>query len=92
MQTEIKPSAMTEDPRPGPKRARLGAGGWFVAIVLGTILVASIWFAIYGWNSSEGEVSTSGMIALIMGVVLSMALGGGLMALVFWSSRNGYDR
>ena len=32
------------------------------------------------------------MIALILGVVFSMLLGGGLMALVFWSNRKGYDR
>jgi hypothetical protein len=32
------------------------------------------------------------MIALILGVVFSMLLGGGLMALVFWSNKKGYDR
>ena len=74
------------------KRAPLGPGGWFVVIALGIILGASIWFAFYGWNLTEGEVSTPGMIALILGVVFSMLLGGGLMALVFWSNRKGYDR
>lgn len=60
--------------------------------MLGCILGASIWFAVYGWNLTDGQVSTNGMIALILGVVFSMLLGGGLMALVFWSNRKGYDR
>lgn len=75
-----------------PKRAPLGPAGWLAIIVLGCIFGASIWFAFYGWNLTEGQVSTNGMIALILGVVFSMLLGGGLMALVFWSNRKGYDR
>jgi predicted phage tail protein len=83
---------MSEPSAHGPKKTPLGPGGWFVAVVLVLILAASIWFAFYGWNLTEGEVSRSGMIALILGIVLSMVLGGGLMALVFWSNRKGYDR
>ena len=71
-----------------PKRAPLGPGGWLAVIVL----VVSIWFAFYGWNLTDGQVSTNGMIALTLGIVFSMLLGGGLMALVFWSNRKGYDR
>lgn len=83
---------MSEPSVHGPKRSRLGIGGWFVVIALCCILAAAIWFAFYGWNATEGEVSTNGMIALVLGVVFSMLLGGGLMALVFWSNRKGYDR
>jgi len=83
---------MTEPSAHGPKRTPLGLGGWLTIIVLGTLLGAAIWFAFYGWNLIEGQVSTHGMIALVLGVVFSMALGGGLMALVFWSNRKGYDR
>jgi hypothetical protein len=36
-------------------------------------------------------MSTHGWIALILGTLLSLALGGGLMALVFHSARKGYD-
>jgi hypothetical protein len=75
-----------------PKRAPLGPGGWLAIIVLGCILGASIWFAFYGWNLTDTPVSTNGMIALTLGIVFSMLLGGGLMALVFWSNRKGYDR
>jgi len=75
-----------------PKRAPLGPGGWLAVIVLVGVLVVSIWFAFYGWNLTDGQVSTNEMIALVLGVVFSMLLGGGLMALVFWSNRKGYDR
>ena len=70
----------------------MGPGGWLAVIALGSIFGASIWFAFYGWNLTDGQVSTQGMIALILGVVFSMALGGGLMALAFWSHKKGYDR
>jgi hypothetical protein len=83
---------MTDPSVNGRKRAPLGPGAWFIIIALGSLLGAAIWFAFYGWNLSEGEISTNGMIALILGVVFSMALGGGLMALVFWSNKKGYDR
>jgi TRAP-type C4-dicarboxylate transport system permease small subunit len=83
---------MSEPSVHGPKRSHLGPGGWFVVIALVCILAASVWFAFYGWNLTEGEVSTNGMIALTLGIVFSMLLGGGLMALVFWSNRKGYDR
>ena len=75
----------------GPKRP-LGAGGWFLIVALGSILGAAIWFMFYGWNLTNAEIDTAGIIALVLGVVLSIVLGGGLMALVFWSNRKGYDR
>jgi hypothetical protein len=75
----------------GPKRP-LSAGGWFIIIALGAMLGAAIWFAFYGWNLTDAEIDTPGIIALVLGVVLSIVLGGGLMALVFWSNRKGYDR
>jgi hypothetical protein len=48
--------------------------------------------AILGWMAGgDVEMSTSGYIALAVGVFLSLALGIGLMSLVFYSSRHGYD-
>jgi hypothetical protein len=84
-ETLIAPSA------PGPKRAPLGVGGWIAIVALVGFLGASVSIAFYGWNLTDAEVSTSGMISLALGVVVSMVLGGGLMALVFWSNRMGYD-
>ncbi|MBM3545674.1 MAG: hypothetical protein FJX54_01875 [Alphaproteobacteria bacterium] len=37
------------------------------------------------------SIGVHGWIALILGVVFSLAVGGGLMALVFISSRRGHD-
>ncbi len=37
------------------------------------------------------SIGVHGWIALILGVIFSLAVGGGLMALVFISSRRGHD-
>ncbi len=59
---------------------------------LGGLLVVAIVGSLYGWTSlGDVEMSSSGIIALVLGVVFSAALGGGLMFLVFYSSRRGYD-
>jgi hypothetical protein len=84
--------ALTASSAPGPRRAPLGVGGWIAIVALVGFLGASVSIAFYGWNLTDAEVSTSGMISLALGVVVSMVLGGGLMALVFWSNRMGYDR
>jgi hypothetical protein len=36
-------------------------------------------------------VPTSGYAAMVFGVIISLAIGFGLMALLFYSSRKGYD-
>lgn len=74
------------------KRAGLGAAGWIAIAAMGIVLGAAIWFMFYGWNLTDAQISTQGYIALTLGIVLSMLLGGGLMALLFWSNRKGYDR
>ena len=76
----------------GPKRPPLGAGGWIAIAAMGVILGAAIWFLFYGWNLTDTQIDTNGYIALGLGVLLSMILGGGLMALLFWSNRKGYDQ
>jgi hypothetical protein len=51
--------------------------------------------ALYSWHvwaaMPDAQVSASGWIALVIGSVLTLAVGGGLMFLVFYSSRHGYD-
>lgn len=63
--------------------------------ILGAFLALAIWFATSGWLSigaqSHAEVSAHGYIAMAIGVVFSLLIGGGLMALVFYSSRHGHD-
>jgi hypothetical protein len=44
------------------------------------------------WTAaSDVEISTHGYIAMGLGVFFSLLVGCGLMALVFYSSRRGYD-
>lgn len=62
---------------------------------LSVILALAVWFAWVGWNNvgdvTDTQVSAHGFIALGLGVVLSLILGAGLMALVFYSARHGHD-
>lgn len=56
------------------------------------LLAASLWFAIYSWNSFEGPpMPPWGYAAMAGGIVFSLLIGCGLMALLFYSSRHGYD-
>lgn len=74
------------------KHQALGVGGWIAISAMGVVLGLAIWFAFWGWNLTDAAVDESGRIALVLGAVFSMLVGGGLMALVFWSNRKGYDR
>jgi hypothetical protein len=56
------------------------------------LLVFALWFAGRAWVHLGGEpMPLYGYIAMIGGVVISLLVGGGLMALVFYSDRHGYD-
>lgn len=61
-------------------------------LALGGLLAGAIWIAVTSWPApGEAELSVHMWIALGLGAGLSLAVGGGLMALVFFSARNGYD-
>ena len=73
--------------------AHLSTGGWAALAVLLAFLVASIWYAVFAWNAlGVSQMSTFGWVALIGGSLITIAVGGGLMALLFYSRRNNYDR
>ena len=60
--------------------------------VLFALLALSVWFAGYGWTHIGGDpIPSYGYVAIAGGAVLSLVVGVGLMALVFYSSRHGYD-
>lgn len=62
-----------------------------VVVMLGLLAVAGV-FVVVSWQAMGAvEMSGVGIGALIAGVVLSLVVGGGLMALVFYSARRGYD-
>ena len=72
--------------------ARMGAGSWIILIVLLSLLVATGVVIYFGWTLANGtDVPTSGYAAMVFGVIISLAVGFGLMALIFYSSRKGYD-
>ena len=72
--------------------ARLGAGSWMILIVLFLLLVATVATIYWGWRLASGtDVPASGYAAMALGVIVSLAVGFGLMALIFYSSRAGYD-
>jgi hypothetical protein len=66
-------------------------GGWIVLGVLLFLLIAVGVMGYLGWTLSNVDIPTSGYVAMALGVFLSLAVGIGLMALVFYSSRKGFD-
>lgn len=62
---------------------------FLLTISLGGILAAVLFGTLSGWDASY--MSVHGWIALGLGTFFSLAVGGGLMALVFYSARKGYD-
>ncbi len=62
---------------------------FLLTLILGGLLAAVTFGALTNWDASA--MSIHGWIALTLGTVLSLAVGGGLMALVFYSARKGYD-
>ncbi len=62
-----------------------------LVVVLGALLVMAAWGIGPFFAAYAGDMSLHGWIALGAGALLSIALGGGLMALSFYSARRGYD-
>jgi hypothetical protein len=65
---------------------------WLVGLGAAVFVVVVIAFAVVSWRSvGDTGISANGWIALVLGVLVTFAVGAGLMALVFISSRRGYD-
>jgi hypothetical protein len=63
-----------------------------VILALLGILGAAAALAVYGWQATAGvQMSIHGYIAMALGITFSIIVGCGLMALVFYSSRRGFD-
>ena len=74
-------------------RQNFSSAGNFLAVVSAVVLVLAIGVVIVAFWTSVGDsdISPAGWIAMGFGVIITFALGVGLMALVFISSRRGYD-
>lgn len=65
---------------------------WILFVPLFALLALSIWFAGSSWLHLAGAIiPVYGWVAIVGGVMFSLLVGGGLMALVFYSNRHGYD-
>jgi hypothetical protein len=63
-----------------------------IIFVLLLLLVATGFVPCLGWTLEDGiEVSTADYVARAAGALFSLIVGSGLMALIFYSSRSGYD-
>jgi hypothetical protein len=70
----------------------LGAAGWIALATLSGFLGWAIWYAIHAWGMLSGVgISRTGWVFLVLGVVVTIIVGSGLMALLFYSSRKGRD-
>ena len=67
--------------------------GTWIAVAVAVVAVVAVLAVVAGLWSQVGdvEISVGGWIAMAFGVLFAMALGIGLMALVFISSRRGFD-
>jgi formate hydrogenlyase subunit 3/multisubunit Na+/H+ antiporter MnhD subunit len=72
------------------RRCNLGTIAMVGALIV--ILAAALWFAASAWTALSGPpMPPIGYVAMTLGIVFSLIVGCGLMALVFYSSRYGYD-
>jgi TRAP-type C4-dicarboxylate transport system permease small subunit len=77
---------------PDSPKTPIGPAGWVAIIVLLGFLAWALWYAIHAWNRLAGVgISPAGWIFMGLGAVVTLLVGGGLMALVFYSSRKGKD-
>jgi hypothetical protein len=63
-------------------------------VVLGFALAVAgaVFYFVEAWSSIGGaRISVIGWLAIGGGAIVTLGLGGGLMALVFYSARRGYD-
>lgn len=69
-----------------------GAFTWAAVAIAAVVVVAvAIVIGLFWRELGASEISPAGWLALVIGVILTFALGVGLMALMFISNRRGYD-
>lgn len=70
----------------------MSMGGYALVGSLLGLLAAAVVIGSLGWASApDTDVSGVGYVTMAIGAGLSLVVGIGLMALVFYSSRSGYD-
>jgi hypothetical protein len=70
----------------------MSKSSYALLVGMAVLLIVVVVMATLGWNSAAGtDVPPIGYAAMAAGVLFSLLVGVGLMALVFYSSRAGYD-
>lgn len=70
----------------------MGASSYALLAGMVVLLIVVVVMATLGWQSAAGtDVPPIGFAAMAGGILFSLVVGFGLMALVFYSSRAGYD-
>jgi len=63
-----------------------------IILCLFALLALAVWFAVSTFIHLGGDaIPAYGYVAIAGGVLFSLAFGSGLMVLVFYSNRHGYD-
>jgi uncharacterized BrkB/YihY/UPF0761 family membrane protein len=71
---------------------QLSVGAWIaIVILIGLLVAAIVGVTMSGTDDLAAGVSGPGTIAMVFGVLFTLAVGVGLMGLIFYSSRRGYD-
>jgi hypothetical protein len=84
---------MDEDGTRERDETRLAATGWLAIAALLGLLAWAVWYAVRSWSAlGDTQISAAGWFFLVLGVIVTLGVGGGLMALLFYSSRKHYDR
>ena len=77
---------------PDDRGGRPGTATWIaVAAAVAVVVLLIVIMARFWTGLGDSGMSEGGWVALVLGVLATLALGIGLMALVFISSRRGYD-
>jgi hypothetical protein len=66
------------------------AGHWIIIAALLGILAIVVWYGVEVWARTP-SMPTYGYVAMGLGAIVAIAIGVGLMALMFHSNRRGYD-
>lgn len=86
--TELRPLMSNLGQKEKP---RFGLGQTLIAAFLFVVLIAAAVMVAVAWRAVDVNMPASAWVALVLGVLFSLVIGCGLMALMFFSSRQGYD-
>lgn len=84
------PAKAKKSPKPGAKSSQQDT--YLMVAILVSLLLLACGLGVYVWYQlGDVEISGHGILALVLGVGFSLALGIGLMRLVYVSHRRGFD-